>query len=107
MIRFNCIVQAGVIPQRLWPELEAELARIGTSVLGGAPREVEVTFTVIPHGFGFRGGEISTTSVVRGTVPAGCAQDVRVDLMRQICDRWCALTGCSTDELVVSARDMR
>jgi hypothetical protein len=30
---------------------------------------------------------------------------VRVDLMRRICAMWCAVTGCTVDELVVSARD--
>ena len=105
MISFNCIVQEGVIPPRLRPDLKSELARISTSLLGGSPADVEVEFTVIPHGFGFRGGEISTTSMVRGLIPPGCAQEVRVDLMQRICDRWCEITGCATDELIVSARD--
>ena len=105
MISFNCIVQEGVISTRLRPELKAALARISTSFLGGSPEEVEVEFTVIPRGFGFRGGEISTTSMVRGLIPPECVHEVRVDLMQQICDMWCETTGCGTDELIVSARD--
>ena len=105
MISFNCIVQEGVIPPRLRPRLESALARISTSLLGGSPADVAVEFTEIPHGFGFRGGDLSTTSVVRGSIPPGCVQEVRVDLMQQICDMWCATTGCATDELIVSARD--
>ena len=105
MISFNCIVQEEVISTRLRPELKAALARISTSLLGGSPEEVEAEFTVIPRGFGFRGGEISTTSMVRGLIPPKCVQEVRVDLMQQICDMWCETTGCGTDELIVSARD--
>ena len=105
MISFNCIVQEGVIPSRLRPELQAALARISTSLLGGSPEDVAVEFTEVPRGFGFRGGELSTTSLVRGSIPPGCRQEVRVDLMQQICDTWCATTGCATDELIVSARD--
>ena len=105
MISFNCIVQEGTIPPRLRPELKSVLARISTSLLGGSPEDVAVEFTEIPRGFGFRGGELSTTSMVRGSIPPGCVQEVRVDLMQQICDMWCATTGCATDELIVSARD--
>ena len=105
MISFNCIVQEGSIPPRLRPQLRSGLARLSTSLLGGTPAEVAVEFTEIPRGFGFRGGEISTTSMVRGLIPPGCVPEVRVDLMQQICDLWCATTGCAVGELIVSARD--
>ena len=105
MISFNCIVQERAVEPGLWAELESRLADIAAAVLGGSPGDVAVEFEVIPHGYGFRGGEISTTSLVRGLIPPGCAQEVRVDLMRRICDMWCDVTGCTVDELVVSARD--
>lgn len=88
-----------------WPELRTRLAHTAAAVLGGSAEDVVVEFTVIPHGYGFRGGELSTTSLVRGLIPPGCVQEVRVDLMRRICDMWCDLTGCTVEELVVSARD--
>ena len=105
MINFNCIVQERAVEQGLWPALRSRLVEIATDVLGGSPDRVAVEFEVIPHGYGFRGGEISTTSLVRGSIPPGCEQEVRVDLMRRICDMWCEVTGCTVDELIVSARD--
>jgi phenylpyruvate tautomerase PptA (4-oxalocrotonate tautomerase family) len=105
MIEFACVVQEGVISEELRPRLASELARISTSILGGDPNEVDVGFTEIPRGFGFRGGELSTTSLVRGQIPPGCEQETRVELLNRICDMWCELTGCSTHELVVSVRD--
>ena len=105
MIEFVCIVQEGAFPDDLRPRLASELARISTSIMGGDPDDVDVEFMEIPHGFGFRGGELSTTSLVRGQVPAGCLQDTRVELLTQICDMWCEVTGCTVHELVVSARD--
>ena len=106
MISFNCIIQEGVIEDELRPCLVAELAQASVSILGGDPSEVEVKFAVIPHGYGFRGGELSTTSMVRGTVTPGCPdQETRVRLMQAISDAWMGQTGCSVDELVVSARD--
>ena len=105
MIEFVCIVQEGAIPDELRPDLSAMLARISTSVLGGEPDEVKVSYTEIPRGFGFRGGEPSTTSLVRGQIPQGCPQETRVELLTQLCDAWCELVGCTTHEVVVSARD--
>ena len=105
MYHFNCIIQEGVIPDDLRPELVSGLVRVTTSVLGGSPDDVDVEFTVMPHGYAFRGGEISTTSSVRGTIPPGCQQETRVQLMQQISDMWMGLTGCTVYELVVSARD--
>lgn len=84
-----------------------ELARISTQILGGDPNDVTVRWIEIPHGFGFRGGALSTTSAVRGEIPPGCQQETRVLLMQTIQDRWMELTGCTTAELVVSARDPR
>ncbi len=106
-ITFNCTIQEGMIPDALRPRLASELARITTDIIGGDPDAVAVHYIEIPYGFGFRGGHLSTTSAVRGEIPPGCDQDTRVQLMRQIQDMWMELTGCTTDELVVSARDRR
>ncbi len=107
MIAFNCTIQEGIIPNDLRLVLASELARISTDILGGDPTDVSVRWIEIPYGFGFRGGHISTTSAVRGEIPAGCDQETRVRLMQTIQDRWMELTGCATAELVVSARDRR
>ncbi len=105
MIEFNCAIQEGRIPDSIRAELVSELTRVSASVMGASPDDVDVQFTEIPNGFGFRGGELSTTSLVRGQIPPGCEQELRVEFMRRICDVWCRVTGCATDELVVSARD--
>ena len=105
MIEFNCTVQEGVIPDDIRPELVSGLTGVSVSVMGASADDVNVEFTEIPRGFGFRGGEPSTTSLVRGQIPPGCEQELRVEFMQAICDMWMRVTGCSVDELVVSARD--
>ena len=105
MTSFNCRLQEGVIPEDLRPTLSSELSRISADVLGGSAGDVAVEYTVIPHGFGFRGGEISTTSSVRGQLTAPLDQETRVVLLQQLCDMWCEVTGCSIHEVIVSARD--
>lgn len=107
MISFNCVVQEGAIPDELRPRLASELARISASVLGGSAADVKVDFREVRNGYGFRGGEISTTSMVQGQLAQACEQSTRVELLTRICDGWRELTGCDTEELVVSARDPR
>lgn len=107
MITFNCTIQAGIVPHQIRPQLASELARISTSFVGGNPDDVLVNWIEIPYGYGFRGGRISTTSAVRGEIPPGLQQETRIELMKAIQDMWMDQTGCTTDELVVSARDRR
>jgi len=104
-VSFNCTMQEGQIGEELRAELTVALQQITRDVLGESPDDVPVTFSDIPRGFGFRGGEPSTTSLVRGSIVGGITQDVREDFMRRICDSWMEISGCTVDELVVSARD--
>ncbi len=105
-VSFNCTMQEGQIGEEARAVLAEALQQITKDVLGESPDDVPVTFSDIPQGFGFRGGEPSTTSLVRGSIVGGVSQDVREDLMRRICDRWMEISGCTVDELVVSARDV-
>ncbi len=105
-VSFNCTMQEGQIGEEMRAELAAGLQQISLEVLGEAPDDVPVSFSDIPAGFGFRGGAPSTTSLVRGSIVGGVTQEVREDFMRRICDMWMAVSGCTVDELVVSARDV-
>ena len=105
-VSFICTMQEGQIDEATRETLAAGLQQITQDVLGELPDDVPVAFSDIPSGFGFRGGEPSTTSLVRGSIVGGVTQDVREDLMRRICDMWMEISGCTVDDLVVSARDV-
>ena len=104
-INFTCIVQEGVVPDDLRVKLAGEIKRISASVLSIAEDGIDVSYYEVRNGFGFRGGEVSTTSTVRGQLTKPIDQDTRVNLMTQILNMWVAETGCEIDELLVSARD--
>ena len=57
------------------------------------------------RGFGWTAGEPSTSSVVIRSVPVGLPLDQRESFMRRVCALWEEVTGCSTNEIVVSAWD--
>ena len=104
-INYTCIVQEGIVPDDLREKLAAEIKRISASVLGIDEGGIGVEYYEVRHGFGFRGGEISTTSTVGGQLTESLDQETRVDLMTQIMNMWTGETGCEVDEFLVSVRD--
>ncbi len=106
MITYNCTIQEGVIPEEQRRILNERLVQIGASVLGVAPDDISINYEVIPHGFGFRGGELSTSSAVRSRIPDGFSQEKRVEFMQAVQDMWTEVTGQTTAELVVGAADV-
>ena len=105
MIEFQCTVQEGCIPQTVRGALAEAIKRVCNEVLGRDQGPVNVIWIEVPEGFGFRGGEPSTTSLVRGLIPDGCDSDTRAKLLREIGDHWYDISGTTEEQLVVSARD--
>ena len=105
MIEIHCTVQEGAVSGALRERLAAELSQVLSEHLGGSSSDVTVVYAEIARGFGFRGGQLSTTSLVATAVPGGFGQPAREALLKALNDRWCAVTGCRADELVVSAGD--
>lgn len=105
MITYNCTIQEGVISDEQRGVLNLRLIQIGAAVLGVAPDDITVSYEVIPRGFGFRGGELSTSSSVRSRIPDGFTQEKRVEFMQAVQDMWIEVTGQTTAELVVGAAD--
>ena len=105
MISYTCIVQEGVVPDDLRVKLAANIRRISASMLNIDADSIPLEYNEIRNGFGFRGGEVSTTSTIRGQLTEPIDQQMREDFMKQLLDMWRAETGCSVDELIVSVRD--
>ena len=104
-ISYNCIVQEGVVPDELRARLASEIKSISASALDIDADGIEVEYYEVRHGFGFRGGEVSTTSTVGGQLTEGIDQETRVELMTQIMNMWMSETGCEVEEFLVSVRD--
>ena len=105
MVSFDFFVQEGCVQDAMRPEIEATLKTVCADQLGQDAGPVEMSWTVIRKGFGFRGGQPSTTSLVRGRVPDGCDPETRARFLRAIGTEWCRITGATEHEVVVSARD--
>jgi hypothetical protein len=99
------MIQEGQSAQRKQVELAAGLERIGRELLGDASPCGEIAWLVIPRGFGFTAGAPSTASLVVRSVPAGFPDVEREALQSRISELWVNVTGCTADEVVVTAFD--
>ena len=105
MIEFDVTVQEGCIPEGIRPDLEAALRTICGEVFGAGGRPVTFSWSEIPRGNGFRGGEPSTTTMLRGVIPDGCDQATGERFLMNIGEAWYRIAEVDEHDLVASARD--
>ena len=99
------LLHDGVIADDLRPTLVAGVRRIYADVVGGAADDLPVDIQVVPAGQWFTAGEVPRTSIVWTVVPADLRPGARTQLLGDICDFWCDATGCSPNEIVITAGD--
>jgi hypothetical protein len=103
--QYACIIQEGQTAQQRQELLAGGLRRIGQESFGDDPTACEISWIVVKRGFGWTAGEPSTSSIVVRSVPVGLPLDQRETFMRKVCDLWEKETGCSINEIVVTAWD--
>jgi phenylpyruvate tautomerase PptA (4-oxalocrotonate tautomerase family) len=74
----------------------------------GAPREfVHVSFTELPQGASYSGGQLDTeASMITGTVRAGRPLEVKQQLIKAIADSWSQITGQSAAHLIAAIAEI-
>lgn len=102
---YACIIQEGQSAHEKQEALEAGLRDIGRECFGDDPSATQISWNVLKRGYAWTAGEPSTTSLVIRSVPVGLAPEEREAFMRRVCDLWKNVTGCSIDEVVVTAWD--
>ncbi len=105
MAEYACIVQEGQEPERRRDALAAGLKELGRRAFGDDPERIQVQWIPIRRGFAWTAGEPSTSSIVIRSVPAGMPDAEREAFLRSVSDLWVEKTGCSIDEIVVTAVD--
>lgn len=102
----TCMVQEGRIPDDQRATLEGALKTAIRDHVGDDAR-LAVAWMTVPAGSGYSAGKPSTSSLVQLSVPDGFPQPARAALMHDVNDRWCAITGQSPYELMVSVPDRK
>ncbi len=97
-----CLIQEGQLSQGNMSRLKKSIENIVEERLASG---VKQSWVVIPKGNGWKAGEPSTTSLVLLTTP-DIEQAARVDLLDAIRDLWTEVTGCTIDEIMISAQPL-
>ena len=105
MSQYRCLIQEDQAADRSRPALEEGLRRIGQETFGDDPGATEILWSVQKKGFAWTAGEPSTSSIVVRSVPAGFPADEREAFLHRIVELWESVTGCTTNEVVVTAWD--
>jgi hypothetical protein len=105
MAHYACIVQAGQTAEREQARLAEGLRQLAREAFGDAPERVDIQWIPVPEGFGFTAGEPSTASLVVRSVPVGFPDAPRERFLSKVTRLWQDVTGCSADEVVVTAFD--
>ena len=104
-VDYACIVQQGQAAEREHAALAAGLQRIGRDFFGDEPDAVKIQWTSLAPGHAWTAGEPSRSSIVVRSVPVGFPDDRREAFLRQVCELWVEVTGCTLDEIVATAYD--
>ena len=102
---YVCVIQEAQEADRKKETLATGLKDIGRESFGDDPSATEISWVVIKKGFAWTAGEPSTSSIVIRSVPNGLPLDRREAFMRRVCDLWKNETGCSINEIIVTAWD--
>ena len=102
---YACIIQEGQAADAKRTALADGLRRIGQESFGDDPDALDIAWIVMKRGFAWTAGEPSTSSIVVRSVPVGLPLGEREAFMRKVCALWETVTGCSVQEIVVTAWD--
>ncbi len=102
---YSCIIQEGQAADRATQALESGLRRLGRDFFEDEPDDVGIQWTRHAPGWAWTAGEPSTSSIVVRSVPVGFDDDRRAEFLHAVCDLWVETTGCSANEVVVTAFD--
>jgi hypothetical protein len=105
MADYVCIIQEGQAASQRQDALAEGLRIIGQEAFGDDPSASEISWLVVKQGFAWTAGEPSTSSLVIRSVPVGLPLEEREPFMRRVCDLWVGETGCSVNEIMVTAWD--
>jgi len=101
---FSCVIQEGSVAESSSARLAGDL-----DVLHGRhyPGEnATVSWRVVPTGWMFTEGQQSTSSIIACVITHETTLEQRERYMRDVCDLWTDVTGCTDHEVVVAVTEI-
>ena len=104
MGRFGCLVQEGSRAVECTEELEAGLAELHARHY--PDDAASVSWRTVPPGYMFTEGRQSTSSIIACVITWPTELAEREAYMRDVCDLWTGVTGCTDHEVVVAVTEV-
>ncbi len=101
---FSCVIQDGGPAQALAATLAEGLADLHARHYPG--EDATVAWQAMPEGWMFTEGRQSTSSIIACVTTHDMTVPQRERYMRDVCDLWTNLTGCTDHEVVVALTDV-
>ena len=100
MGHFSCVIQEGSSAARTADELEQRLIALHVAHYPG--KEATISWREVPAGYMFTEGRQSSSSIIACVMPWPTTVEEREAYMRDVCDVWTEVTGCTDHEVVVA-----
>ena len=100
MSGFNCVIQADGPADASRAQLERRL--VAAHAAHYPNDEVRVSWRLVPEGYMFTEGRQSTSSIIACSLDHDTSRAEREAYMRNVCDIWTDVTGCTDHEVVVA-----
>lgn len=101
MKRFIVTNQQEHQPTKHKETLASGLKDIAERMFGDDPADLGVAWNVVPKGFGFTAGALSSSTVVLCGMPDNTEHGRRVEFMKRINDLWVRTTGIDPNKLAI------
>ena len=101
MTRFIVTNQQDHQPTEHKETLASGLRDIAEQMFQHDPADSAVAWNVVPKGFGFTAGELSSSTVVLCGMPDGMEYSKRVEFMQRINELWVRTTGIDANKLAI------
>ncbi len=104
MGHFSCVIQEQSAAASAVGELEPRLAALHTSHY--PDDAATVSWREVPAGFMFTEGRQSSSSIIACVMAWPTTLEEREAYMRDVCDVWTEVTGCTDHEVVVAITEL-
>ena len=100
MSHFSCVIQEDSAAEAATEQLAGSLATLHARHYPG--EDATVTWQSVPSGWMFTEGRQSSSSIIACVITHETTLAKRERYMRDVCDVWTSVTGCTDHEVVVA-----
>lgn len=104
-VRMICLLQEDSLPRQQIKHIEKAMRQLYARTFGD--KRFAVFWLLMPKGQSYMAAQPSSANTVMLPVPNDLSTPRRHAFMKEFCDIWMEITGCRSDQILISAPDQR